>query len=487
MPNPPPRIITYEEMTDEPKVDLLDRICPDLLLLNEADVLRNPQASMVKRIDRFRIAHWNDCDVVAYTGSPGRLSILDFWHILVWCLREKAPVPLHHAEAETWAAAIDEKQSRTGMRPGVGALRELGGEGDTLLARARDGFRRRLTETPGVMLLSADSCDQPLHIRQVLAPIDPVLEGHFERFRALKETPSGERLSDPLSYYRHASELGAGYYSVFDPPPPDAWRDARRNWHAFVDEVIEASSASDRPLDTEAAVARAYPRAWQYLAWKEIKGTYTTPSKPVWLSDSVVEFILDYLDRADERGEPTLAFIWSIPLAEACEWLSLERAKHSKAGALPRTWFGRKGLSRNGAYIGKADATRSAILSGGANLRGRNLQMFRHNLFVTPPMSARFLEQALGRTHRQGQTGGVTTTWLITSGETADGFERAVAEAKFGKQTWHTSQKLLSSEIERLPARDWPRDTYRFARKSDSPPTARENNHSGLARKTGTR
>ena len=28
------------------------------------------------------------------------------------------------------------------MRPGVGALRELGGEGDTLRDRARDGFRR---------------------------------------------------------------------------------------------------------------------------------------------------------------------------------------------------------------------------------------------------------------------------------------------------------------------------------------------------------
>src|SRR5688572_1378446 len=398
------------------------------------------------------------------TGTPGRLSILDFWHLLIWSLRDNAPVPLNNSEAETWAAAIDEKVSRFGQRPGVGALRELGGEGSTLVDRARDGFRKRLTETPGVIIVSKDSSDQPLTLRQVIAPHDPVIEQHFKRFREELETPGGERLSDPLSVYRHAGELGAGYYSVFDPPPPQAWRDARRAWHSFVGDVVEASCDTKRPLDTEAAVARAYPEAWQLKAWREIKGTYTIPSKPVWLSDSVVEYVLDYLAAADKRGEPTLAFCWSVPLCEALEYASAERARANRdAGERPVPWYGRRGMTRSGHYIGQADKTRSAILSGQANLRGRNLQAFCRSLFVLPPQSARFLDQCVGRTDRTGQERPVHVDFLCSSGETFDGFERALAEARFGKQTWNTAQKLLKATIERATS---PQGTYRFARKT---------------------
>lgn len=463
-PNPVPRIITYEEMTDEPKVDLLDRISPDLVLLNEADVLRNASASMVKRLDRFRIAHWDDCDFVAFTGTPGRLSILDLWHILIWCLRERAPVPLDRGEAETWAAAIDEKGSRFGVRPGVGALRQLGGEGATLVDQARDGFRRRLTETPGVVILSGDSCDQPLHIRQILAPHDPVLEQHFARFRGPERcTPSGDRVGDPLSIYRYAGELGAGFYSYFDPKPPEEWLDARRNKNAFVEEVIEASASTDRPLDTEAAVMRAYPRAWQVIAWRSVKDIYDPAkhTKQAWLSDSVVEFVLDYMDQADAAGTPTLVWCWQVPFCEALEYASRERALAGKGPA--RVWYAQKGLARDGRYIGKSDATRSCILSGGANLRGRNLQAFQRNLLVTPPQSARYLEQCLGRTHRQGQDSAVHVDWLVTSYETALGLEKAVSEARFGKATWGVSQKLIHCGVDRVSARTWPRETFRFA------------------------
>lgn len=458
LPQPLPRIITYEEMTDEPKVDLLDRICPDLIICDEVDTLRNAGASMVKRLDRFRIAHWDDCDFVCMTGTPGRLSIMDFWHILVWCLRDKAPVPLDNTEAETWAAAIDEKGTRFGMRPGVGALRLLGGEGRTAVDQARDGFRSRLTETPGILVVTGDSCDQPLHIRQLLAPVDAVLEGHFARFRGKEKcTPSGDRLGDPLSVFRHAGELGAGFYSYFDPKPPEEWTQARRNKNAFVDEVIDASSSTDRPLDTEAAVLRAYPKAWQVLEWRRVKDLYDPArhTKQAWLSDSVVEYVLDYMDRADAEGTPTLVWSWQVPFCEALEYASRERRA-------PRVWYGPKGMSRDGRYVGKADATRSCILSGGANLRGRNLQAFKRSLFITPPQSARYLEQALGRNHRQGQDSAVHVDWLITSNETALALEKAVAEARFGRQTWSVSQKLLTAEIGRISPREWPRGTFRF-------------------------
>lgn len=468
IPNPIPRVISYEDLDDEPKLDLLDRIQPDLVMLNEADAIRNIESAAVKRLDRYRRAHWRDCDYVAYTATPGRLSIMDTWHFLIWCLRENAPVPLDRSEAETWALAIDEKASRFGARPSVGALLHLGGQGDTQVARGRDGFRRRLLSTPGIILLDTDSCDQPLTIRQIVAPHDPVLEQHFARFRGEERcTPSGEKPSDGLSVYRMANELSLGYTTYFDPPPPEEWREAQKAKNDFVYDTIRRSNWTDTPKDTEAAVMRAYPDAWQVRRWREVRDTYDPKKhrKVMWLSDSVVEFALDYAAQADAEGDPALIWSWSVPMCEALAWASRERCRLH--GTRPVLWYAAKGLTKQGQYIARADPKHSAILSGGANLRGRNLQAFRRNLFIMPPMAARALEQGLGRTHRSLQERPVVVDWLVTSYESAMGLERAVGEAAFGKQTWSTSQKLLRATIERIPPEAWPVATKRFATQPD--------------------
>jgi hypothetical protein len=44
--------------------------------------------------------------VCAFTGTPSRKSIMNYWHHLCWCLREGAPVPLSETEATEWGLAL---------------------------------------------------------------------------------------------------------------------------------------------------------------------------------------------------------------------------------------------------------------------------------------------------------------------------------------------------------------------------------------------
>src|SRR5688572_5092895 len=201
------RIVSVDELSRIENVDLLERERPDLIIIDEADTVRNPKASAAKRIGRY-VGEFEP-HVCAWSGTPGRQSIMDLHHLLVWCLKEGAPLPLRPSEAGMWGMVIDETKGWGKMaRPLPGALEMFGG--GTEIRGLRAAFKARLTETPGVVIVDGDSCDQPLTITQEAVPNDPVLEGHFRTFRLKHVTPDGWPTSDTLSVYRHAGELGSG-------------------------------------------------------------------------------------------------------------------------------------------------------------------------------------------------------------------------------------------------------------------------------------
>jgi hypothetical protein len=429
------RIVSAEELTRVDNVDLLERERPDLLMIDEADMFRNQRASACKRIGRY-VGEYEPM-VCAWTGTPGRLSITDVAHFLVWCLKDGAPVPIKPGESAFWGQVLDERSGGwgTGARPLPGALELLGG--GTELAGLREAFKLRLTETPGVVIVDGDSCDQPITIRQRAVPNDPILEGHFKTFRTKHVTPDGWPTSDALSVYRHSGELGSGMYLKWDPRPPDRWYGPRKTFCAFVREVIDQNEG----LDTEQAVVRAYPEHPVITSWLEVKPTFTPNSVPVWLTDSVLKDVAEWLAMS---RKPSLIWTWNVAFGEALATMTKLR------------YFGAGGFDRHGDHISslpcygmnekRADVP-SIILSGQANLRGRNLQAWQRNGLINPPRSARFLEQTFGRTHRAGQRDAVEFTFFMTSGDTFDGFDASSQEAGFGATTFGITQKLLRAQV----------------------------------------
>lgn len=444
-PRHPIRIVSREELALDQNRTLLQQYRPDLIIIDEADDLANPASSACRRLDRYRIETWDDPDVryVAMTGTPGRNSLLNYWHLLIWCLRDNAPLPLIHAEAVMWAMVLDHKP-RNPRRPHPGPLGATRDE-------AVEWFARRLRETPGVVIVDEDSCDAPLEIRTRLAREDPILDAAFDKFLHTFENPGGIVVGDPLSRWLLDGQMGCGLFTVFDPPPPDEWRIAYRAKAKFVRDAIDNTAHAREPLDTEMQVLRKYAEHPIVQAWRAVKPTFVANTKAIWITTSTIESARDWLAESDTPG-----IVW-------CGSVDFGRAL---AHATRLAYYGRKGQCEGGGGLHEAPEGRSMVASWAANKKGFNLQAWPRQLIVMPPQSAKWLEQIFGRSHRSGQAQRVTIDILLTSGGTIDAFEAALGEARHNKNSWSLTQKILRANLRRATPRLTKSNQYRWATRS---------------------
>ena len=442
-PTRPIRIETREKLATVGGAEMLDAYQPDLIIIDEADDLSNARSAAARRIDRYVRKH--DVRVVAMTGTPARKSIMGYWHIVAWCLGDGAPLPLVESEARMWALALDE---HNGRRPGLGPL-------GATVREARAWYRRRLTETAGVVVVDDDSCTAPLTVRVRLAREDAVLDAAFARFLVELETPGGIPISDPLSRWLLDSQLGLGLYTRWNPPPPDRWRNARRNVARFVREQIDASTRSDHPLDTEAQVLRRFASHPIVREWLTVKPTFAGTTETVWISRSALDSCLDWLRELRAEGMPGI--VW-------CGSVDFGRALAREAGL---QYYGQRGQSESGGALHTAPVGESLVASWGANKKGFNLQAWPRQLITMPPQSAKWLEQIFGRSHRSGQDEHVIVDVLATSGGTLDAFEAAIAEASNVRATVSLTQKLLRADIVRARPRITAENEFRWATRKE--------------------
>lgn len=425
---PPPfpiEIVSFEKFQDDDQWDLLTRYQPDMLIIDEAHKLKSHERAVTRRVARY--IGETECAVLAMSGSQLQLALSEISHLLTWCLQEGAPIPLNPNELAMWGRALNESEPAIGVRPGIGALRRLGGVGDTVLARARRGFCQRLIETPGVIIADDTECTAPLAVEFICAPEDPVLNDVFRVWRQKRETPDGQRATDVFTQLRYEDEMGSGFYQKWDPPAPEEWRSARNAFSDLAYEERERSQQSKRPLDTEGAVMRKFSGHPTVVEWKEIKPTFVPKSVPTWLSGSVVDFVAHII-----RTEHVLAVTGSPCFGEAV------------AAASGRHFFGRKGLDSSGLFIENEAPGVGAIMSLDANLEGRNLQYLWHDmLIVNCEPNANRVEQLIGRVHRYGQAKSVRVRFLCTSGATWRAWERACEKARFAlEMTPHLNKAL---------------------------------------------
>jgi len=463
-PRRPMRIVTLEWLSTEAADGFLEEYDPDLLLFDEADDLASTTNAAVMRIDRFvrmkrdraedaalaggatpedaRWARRVALAVSAMTGTPIRKSLMGVWHILCWCLDTDTPLPLNAKEARMWALAVDEHDGR---RPSPGPL-------GMTVDEAREYVRRRLLETPGVVAFDGDSCRAPLTVRIRLARECPETDAQFERFMVEQENPGGIPVSEPLTRLILEGQLGCGLYSYWDPAPPAYWAGAKRVSARFCREKIEASQQGGRPLFTDRQVQGRYKDAPEIVEWLRVRKDFDDLANRhiAWFSRAGLDSCHDWLRALDLPG---IVFCGSIEFGR-------ELAREAR---LP--YYGAGGQTEDGSSIVHARPGRSFVASWQANKRGLNLQAWPRVLIVMPPQSAKWLEQLIGRVHRQGQTEHVVVDLLATSGGTLDVFEKALAEARFARGIVSLTQKILRADIVRATPRVTERNAFRWARR----------------------
>jgi len=257
----------------------------------------------------------------------------------------------------------------------------------------------------------------------------------FRDFMMTDALPDGQEVTDPLSRWRFDAQLGVGVWRKLRYPYPKPYAIARRNFARFVrDRIIESREWVGKHLDTEAQVARRFSGHRIVVDWNRLKTTFTPEFVPVWVSDATLLSVKDWLS---ESTEPSIIWCGDQVFAERV------------AAELGLQFYSQKGKSSDGGSLHSAPKDRSLVSSWCANYKGFNLQSWSRHLIVTPPQSAKFLEQIFGRSHRRGQTQHVYVDLLITSGGTERSFNAAIDEAGRSREVLALNQKLLRATVAR--------------------------------------
>lgn len=413
------KVIGYSELSLEKNANMLNKIEPDLIVMDECHYIRHKQAGRTRRLVRYLRARPKTA-CVALSGTIANKSLKDWAHIAKWALNNNAPIPEKWQELSEWADALDVDVPDE-QRPLPGALRKFcQTEGESI----RAGFRRRLVETPGVIATKTDDlgCSLVVKKKNIAVPVQALRA--LEELRKTWETPNGDMLTQAIDVWRHARELALGFYYRWDPPAPREWMDARREWKRYAREVLKHNR---RGLDTELQVWNESKRTPhpEWIEWKELKDTFKPNPVAEWISGFAVTACAEWLDT--EEG-----IVW---------------VEHRAFGEKLAELSGKPYFGAGDDSILRTDK-KSIIASIGAHSEGKNLQRFSKNLVVVPPTSGKAWEQLLGRTHRAGQLADTVEVDLFLHVQELYGcFEKARSEAQYLEETYGHRQKLNYADI----------------------------------------
>jgi hypothetical protein len=477
-PRPSPQVLTFEKLQHPKHAQILCNckacqrtptepderggIRPTHVFVDESDGFNRTSSARTRRLGRYMSKH-PATFYAGMTGTAWNHSINDAAPQLIWALKTRAPVPLSYVERQRWSQALD-SQTRSAPRD-PGALTWLMDVDpvkvetyDERLTLAREGFKRRLLETPGVIQTKGQSCDQPLTLRFLKAPDDPILDQAFHHFRKTQTTLDGWDVDDPLTGLAYATQMSTGFYYAWDPRPPIEWTDARSAAARFVREKIASSGRHGPPLDSRFQVYDAFPNEPVLLHWQAMEPTFPINVVARPLTASVLAY----------------AAAWMKVNGPGLVWVQYDYVGKALSAMTGVPFFGSKGKDPTGLYIEKYPSSKSAILSVKANGRGRNLQSWSRCLVLGPPSSPKDWEQAIcGRPHRQGQDQPVWIDVVVSCAENIRAVEQARDNSDWQDETVGTVPKLLianfdwshfpAAELENLPEEHPSRARWRRA------------------------
>lgn len=415
------RVVGYSELSLAKNARMLEELQPDLIILDECHSVAHATAGRTRRLVRYFREH-PETMCVAMSGTVSSRSIRDFAHIIRWCLKEGTPVPATWNELAEWADAIDEKVPDE-QRVGPGALLRFCAPGENV----RQGFRRRLTETPGVVATESDKLGVSLRIVSRPLSVPQSVLRLMHSLRQTWTTPDGDLISEAVELWRHLRELALGFWYKWSVPPPRDWFDARREWKAWVRETL---SHNQRKLDTELQVWNeckndsALPAAHPWHAWKRLKDTFEPHTVAEWVDD----FALQECARWLEDGG--ICWIEQVAFGQRLAQVS------------GKPYFGA------GADEILSCTAPSIIASQLAHSEGKNLQRYSRCLITSMPASGKATEQILGRVHREGQEADeVVCEVFLHVPELRASFGQALADAKYIEDTFGNRQKLCYADL----------------------------------------
>lgn len=416
-------VVTYSDLSSRRTGGVLDQLDPELVCADECHSVSHYTSARTKRFWRFFKTH-PLAKLVALSGTITDQSIRDYWRFVDVILDTRSPLPRRYPVLEEWACAIDPSE----FQADPGALRVLCRDDESV----QDGYRRRLVDTPGVVATAESKLKTSLYLHRHNVKTPASVRKALTGLRETWATPGGEEISDSLSYWAAARELAMGMYLIWTWPRGEStevqarWLNVRKAYHREIRHTL--AHRSKPGFDSEALLSESAARGeWQsefWAEWREVQHTAKPSTEAVWIDKFLLESALAW-------GSKHNGIIWY---------------EHNAVGT---ALAGLSGFAQYGGgekadrAIRAEDGTRPIVASLDAHWQGKNLQAFASQLFLAAPTSSKIAEQAIGRSHRQGQKAEQVDVWFcLHTPELVSGFVKARAKAVYAERTTGAGQKL---------------------------------------------
>lgn len=433
-------MLAYSELSHESCTTWLESNQPDVLIEDEAHNLKNPQSVRGNRFVRYFAETKKEPYSFAHSGTLTTRSPSDYAHLSAICLREGSPLPIDPNTTREWCGALEANTNGPPAPPGE--LRRLCTPTET----ARDGFRRRLIETRGVIVTHDNDLEARIVIHARKPPTMPdAVKSALELVRRRSQRPDGEELTEKMDVAKVAKQVSSGFFYRWKYPrgEPESlileWLRVRKSWNRELAERMEhRSPGMDSPkLLTDAAERSRVGyrgelpvwRAEHWAAWHAIEEKVQPVRETVWISDWLARDAVEY-------GKEAPSVIWYLSTA----W----GARVAELGGFELCAEGTDASER----IAALDGTRTIVASIKAHGTGKNLQMYSRCLIAHSPTDG--WEQLLARHHRHGQTAGVVGVDVYRhTPEAAGPLESARELALYVQTTTGAPQRLLMAEFKK--------------------------------------
>jgi hypothetical protein len=422
-------VVPYSQLSVARGSDLLVDLRPDLIVADEAHLLRHPDSARTRRLLRF-FRQYPTTKFVAVSGTLTAKSLRDYAHLCELALHDGSPLPREARDLIAWANCIDARgiarEQDWAVLSECFDVRDL--EPESRREAAREAFRGRLTRTRGVVATTEPSVGCSLILYRRADPVlPPVVSDALRTLRATWCRPDGEELQTPLDMWRIGVQMSQGFYYRWDWPGgivDGEWMALRAAWHRAVRGYLALDLPGyDSPLLVTNGVLHgkitdpSLISAWQ--AWDRVRHRPQPPTVTVWLDDYLLR------DAAEWRRAHPEGIVWYADKAIG-EALRQRGERVFWAGETPP-------------YDGRALA-----LSISAHGTGLNLQPWSENLVLSWPSSGKTCEQLIGRTHRQGQEADEVGVWYY--GHTPEAralMRKSIEEARYIQHTTGSPQKMI--------------------------------------------
>lgn len=401
--------LPYSVLSDKRYAKILDQDRPEVLICDEAHMLRGKDSARTRRWLRY--LHENpDTWVAVMSGTLTTRSISDFAHLLLYAQKSYFCLPRDWPTLTEWSEALDAEPVRA-----PGALERFCAPGES----PREGWFRRLKETPGTVVGGDVDVGSSLILSVRRPPKMTLTNAALTKVADTWCLPDGTPVdaAAQLASVLRQVRCGGYYREVWDPGVDKDdirdYKDARGAWNQWVRDYIRRSRSVDSPGAVLDAIGDDIPpERTEWLEWQ----ARLTPGQE-WVQYS--EELYDWIRSSLPAKTPVILWTDYIEVGQRL-------AAHL-------------GVPYCGAGTEPPKKARTCVLSIQAHGTGRNLQAWSEAWVVGGTPNPTRWEQLLGRLHRPGQSADEVRYTLLFPEEA----QCAFAGAEYQQQLLGNRQKLL--------------------------------------------